>query len=422
MLKLFLLLFLILPNLFASNWLMIQGTQNKKAKEHNLWGFGQLRYINNSGNVYEQNGINKTPFSMNKPSLSEQESLIIARLRVGLRGRLDSENKINYFILTEFAQNGVTNPAGHTQHSYLTDLSMTFRYLPVNIRVGQYKYPGSEEGLMARFTSPFIQFTTISDQLLLERFIDTKSVNSTTYQGEPAHSVGAYRDTGLELFQKVDINKENSISYAYMAGLGAGIQMNNENGSNPTHYFYTAYENVFGGGKGYNSESFKLYAWYQSGKRKLLDKLYDRTRYGLGFTYFDGTLRLESEYIKGSGMIFTGAKDIDAVANQNNWQFQIEADSDNKADGYYISSVYKVQPNIELLARYDQYNRMTNVEAKERVFKNTTIGLSYRFKGFNRIDFNYTFAKADAPHNAAAQNILDNMDNIARIQLTAVYK
>ncbi len=422
MTKLILLLFVFTNYLYASNWLMIQGTQNEKAKDHNLWGFGQLRYIDNSGDIYEQNGINKTPFSMNKPSLSEQESLIIARLRIGLRGKLDSENKINYFILTEFAQNGITNPAGHKQHSYLTDLSVTFRYLPLNIRVGQYKYPGSEEGLMARFTSPYIQFTTVSDQLLLERFISVKSVNSTTYQGIPTHSVGAYRDTGVELFQKIDLDKKNSISYAYMAGLGSGIQMDNENGSHPTHYLYAAYENVFGGGKGYNSESFKFYLWYQDGKRKLLDKLYDRTRYGLGFTYFDGTLRLEGEYIRGDGMIFTGAKDVNTVSNQNNWHFQIEADKGNEAKGYYLSGIYKVQPNIDLLARYDQYNRMTNTNTKERVFKNTTVGLSYKIKDFNRIDFNYTFAKADAPHNTSAQNILDNMDNIARVQLTVVYK
>jgi len=422
MIKIILFLFLFTSCIHASNWLMIQGTQNNNAKEHNLWGFGQLRYINNAGDVYEQNGINKTPFSMNKPSLSEQESLIIARLRIGLRGKIDSENKINYFILTEFAENGITNPAGYRQHSYLTDLSMTFRYFPLNIRVGQYKYPGSEEGLMARFTSPFIQFTTLSDQLLLERFISVKSVNSTTYEGTPTHSVGAYRDTGIELFQKINIDKENSISYAYMLGLGSGLQMDNENDSHPTHYLYGAYENVFGGGKGYKSESLKFYLWYQKGKRKLLQKLYERTRYGLGLTYFDGILRLESEYIKGNGMIFTGAKDTSKVAYQNEWQFQIEADDDNKADGYYLSGIYKIHPEIKLLARYDQYNRITNIDSKKRVFKNTTIGLSYEFKDFNRIDFNYTFAKADAPHNTTAQSILENTDNIARVQLTMVYK
>ncbi|NNJ45829.1 MAG: hypothetical protein HKP62_07420 [Sulfurovum sp.] len=186
---------------------MLQGTQNANNNDHNLWGFGQLRYVHNGGDLYESDGINKTPFSLNKPDLKNQERLIVSRLRVGLRGGLDDGNKINYFILTEFGKNGITNPLGYSQNNHLTDLSLTFRYFPVNIRVGQYKYPASEEGLMARFTSPFIQFTTLSDQLMLERFISPQSVQDATYLGTPAYSVGAYRDTGIKLFQKYNFDK-----------------------------------------------------------------------------------------------------------------------------------------------------------------------------------------------------------------------
>ncbi|MGB5506817.1 MAG: hypothetical protein WBM70_09030 [Sulfurovum sp.] len=407
---------------YSANWLMIQGTQEETTKDHNLWGFGQLRYIHNRGDIYETYGMNKTPFSLNKPDLQKQETFILSRLRIGLRGRLDVKNKINYFILTEFGENGITNPAGYRQHSYLTDLSVTLRYLPINIRVGQYKYPGSEEGLMARFASPFIQFTTVSDQLMLERYISSQSENSTTYLGRPAHSVGAYRDSGIKLFQQIDLDKTSSITYAYMYGLGSGIQMDNVNDSHPTHYLYMAYENIFGAIKGYNTESLKLYGWYQKGKRKLLDELYNRTRYGIGLTYYDGSLRVEGEYMKGKGMIFTGAKDTSSTPSNNVWQFEIEADKNNKADGYYISATYKLQPNIEAIARYDEYHRMENISAKERSVKNTTLGFSYKFEGVNRIDFNYTFVKAYAPYNGAAQDILNNAGDIARIQLTWVYK
>ena len=401
---------------------MIQGTQKSTATQHDLWGFGQLKYTHNKGNIYEVNGINTTPFSLNKPDLQKQETFIPARLRVGLRGRLDDENKINYFILTEFGENGITNPIGYRQNSYLTDLSVTLRYLPVNIRIGQFKYPGSEEGWMAKFVSPFIQFTTLSDQLMLERYISVASVNNTTYLGEPAHSVGAYRDSGIEFFQKIDLENSDTISYAYMIGLGAGIQMQNVNDSHPTHYLYLAYEKLLGNIKGYNTESFKLFGWYQKGKRKLLDDMYDRTRYGIGLTYYDGLLRVESEYMWGKGMIFTGAKDTNPVPSNEIWQFAIEADDDNKADGYYIAATYNLTSHMEAMARYDEYRRMKNVSAKERVFKNTTIGFSYKFESMNRIDFNYTFAKGYAPHNTVAQSILDNSGDIARVQLTWIYR
>jgi len=418
----FIFLLLSFSYLYSADWLMMQGTQNVTAKKHNLWGFGQLRYTHNIGDIYEENGINKTPFSLNKPVLQKQETFNVARLRAGLRGRLDDKNNLNYFILTEFGKNGITDPLGYKQNSYLTDLSLTFRYLPVNIRVGQFKYPGSEEGIMANFLSPFIQFTTVSDQLMLERFITSETVNGTTYLGAPSHSVGSFRDSGIELFQQIYLNKTNRLSYAYMYGLGAGMQMNNVNDSHPTQYFYMAYEKILGKIKGYNTESLKLFGWYQNGKRKLLDKLYDRTRYGIGLTYYNGLLRVEGEYMKGEGMIFNGAKDISPVPSDNVWQFEIEADGHNQADGYYISAMYTLTPDIVAIARYDEYNRLTNASLKERIFKNSTIGFSYKIENLNRIDFNYTFAKAIAPYNPTAQTILNNTGNIGRIQLTWMYK
>ncbi len=418
----FILILLSVSYVYSANWLMIQGTESLATEDHHLWGFGQLRYIHNKGNLYEANGVNKTPFSLNKPDLKKQETFILSRLRIGLRGKLDNENTINYFILTEFGENGITNPIGYRQHNYVTDISVTLRYMPINIRLGQYKYPGSEEGFMARFTSPFIQFTTVSDQLMLERYISPQVVNGTIYLGLPVHSVGAYRDSGIQLFQQVNLNKTSSISYAYMYGLGAGLQMNNVNDSHPTHYFYSAYEKILGNVKGYNTESFKFYGWYQKGKRKLLDELYDRTRYGIGLTYYDGSIRVESEYMRGNGMIYTGAKDTNSNPSDNEWQFEIEADNNNKADGYYIAATYKLKPHIEAIARYDEYRRMKNVSTKKRIIKNTTIGFSYKFEGLNRIDFNYTFSNAYAPYNTTAQYILNNTGDIARIQLTWVYK
>jgi hypothetical protein len=418
----FIFLLLSFSYLHSADWLMLQGTQNMSAKQHNLWGFAQLRYTHNDGSILEENGINKTPFSLNKPELQKQDTLSVARLRAGLRGRLDDENNLNYFILTEFGKNGITDPIGYPQNSYLTDLSLTFRYLPVNIRAGQFKYPGSEEGLMAQFLSPFIQFTSVTDQLMLERFINVETVNNSTYLGEPSHSVGAFRDSGIELFQQFYLNKTNRLSYAYMCGLGAGIQMDNVNDSHPTHYFYMAYEKILGKIKGYNTQSLKLFGWYQNGKRKLLNDLYDRTRSGIGLTYFNGALRVESEYIKGEGMIFNGAKDISQIPSDNVWQFEIEADGYNKADGYYIAAMYTLTPDLMAMARYDEYNRLTNSTPNERIYKNRTVGFSYKIEDLNRIDFNYTFAKAYAPYNPTAQDILNNTGNIGRIQLTWVYK
>jgi len=408
--------------LWGADWLSIQGLQSNNSKQHNLWGFAQVRHVQTEGSEFEKNGVNLTPFSLNKPDLTQSKSTGIARFRIGLRGKIDENNKINYFFLTEFGQNGVTEPAGHSMDNYITDASVTLRYLPVNIRIGQFKYPGSEEGLMARFVSPFIQFTTLSDQLLLERFINPSQNVGTTYIGEPAYGVGGYRDIGVELFYKQRFTDSDSLSYAYMLGLGTGTTWENNNDSKPTHYGYLSYEKLFGKGKGYHTESFKLYAWLQQGKRKLANEFYDRKRLGLGMSYFYNGFRLESEYIQGEGMIYSGAKDVDTTQAKEEWHFAMETDDKNSADGYYVASTYEVLDGIEVLARYDRYNRMTNSKAKERVFKNVTLGASYRFKGFNRVDLNYEVRDMEAPYNDAAQNVLDHSGNVLRVQLTLVYK
>ena len=406
---------------------MLQGTQNKPS--HNLWGFSQVRGQINSGDTVIQNGINKTPFSYIKPNLEDKRSLQLARMRVGLRGSLTSDNKINYFILSEIGENGITNPINHTQNNYLTDASVTLRHLPINIRIGKFKYAGSEEGLMSRFTSPFIHFTTLSDQLMLERFIDTnpsQTVAADTYLSKPLQGVGAYRDSGVQFFQSYPLSESSFLTLSYMLGNGSGLAHKNINSNRYTHYAYLSYEDVLGKGKGYRQESYKLYGWYQDGKRKLSanssSKLYDRIRYGVGGTYFYKKLRLEAEYMKGKGMILTGAKDIDSRVEEENWNYEIKAGVQNEADGYYIASTYEIVDKIELIARYDKYNRMTNNDVAYRKFETITTGLSYRFKGYNRIDLNYSINSIKAPYNQTANDLLKASGSLLSLQLTMVFK
>lgn len=421
-----LVLFFLSFNLNAADWLTLQGTQKKEG--HKPWGFFQFRVEENSGDILIKNGINKTPFSYIKPNLQHQRDYKLFRARVGLRGAFDY-NKINYALLAELGQNGITQPIDYYQHNYLVDASVTLRYLPVNIRIGRFKYGGSEEGLMARFTSPFINFSTLSDQLMLERFIETdKSMNTINniYTSEPSSGVGAYRDSGISMFKTFSVAKNSNITLSYMLGNGSGLNNYNVNGDNYTHYFYGAFERKLGDGKGYRQESYKLYTWYQNGKRELDSNgeshLYDRIRYGLGGTYFYNGLRVEAEYMRGNGMIFTGAKDVNSDEDEATWNYQIQASDENKADGYYLSSTYALFKELEIIARYDVYNRMTNLPKEHRIFKTFTGGFSYIIKSYDRIDVNYAIKEAEAPQNQAAQNILDSMGNLLSIQYTIVFK
>jgi len=417
----------------AADWLYIAGTEpsmvikdGKKIVNHNnkpkLWGFLQVGYQNNYGDIVIKGGNNKTAFSMMKPNLDSQSGFEINRARIAVRGMVDKDNTIDYFFMTEFGEDGITSPAGHRTSNYLTDASITYRGIPhLNVRVGQFKYPGSEEGMRAVFTCEYRNFTAATNELLLERFLPNNATLSgtDTYIAVVTQSVGAFRDRGVELFDTEQINKKISVSVAGMAGNGTGMSSDNASGD-LNYYGYLAGEYSFGKGKSYYTQSLKAYTWYQKGTRKLNNINYDRIRYGTGISYFRNGLRLGTEYIKGKGMIFNGVKDTSGDVNTENWETQIFAGKANESDGYYFNAQYYVIPKkVELLARYDYLDRLSNDAVNEREFKTTTLGLSYHFQGPNRIDFNYAFRDADAPGNSGAQKVLDdNMGNLLSIQGT----
>ena len=407
--------FLLTAFVEAANWLMLQGV--RESVGHTPWGFIQVRYEQNSGEEIIQNGINRTPFSYIPPLVQNRSEFSLARFRLGISGAIDDANKINYTILTEFAPNGINNPLGETLPSYLTDASVTLKYLPVNIRLGKFKYPGSEEGMMSLFATPFINFTAMSDQMLLERYVSAEL-------SKPSQGVGGYRDSGVEVFQSYEPYKNGVLSFAYMLGNGSGTADKNVNKNQPTHYGYISLENILGGGKGYRLESFKVYAWIQQGKRYLetRQELYDRERRGIGATYFYDNLRIEGEYAQGKGMIGNGVRDVSADPNINDWQFQTVASSDARASGYNLATIYGVTQKIDILARYDRYDRMTNNKTLYRVFETYTTGISYKFKNYDRIDINYDINSISAPNNSAASNLLKAVGNQLSIQFTLLLK
>ncbi len=134
------------------------------------------------------------------------------------------------------------------------------------------------------------------------------------------------------------------------------------------------------------------------------------------------TLRLGPEYIKAKCMIFNGAKDMDINPDNNSWGYEIAAGKNNIADGSYVNAQYFVfAKRLEVIARYDWLNCLTNSEKGERVFKTTTIGLSYHFKGATRIDLNYSFRDSKASGNDNAQKVLNNTGNILSVQATVKF-
>lgn len=435
----------------AANWLRLQGQQpefvapkgvkvpyrNTKPK---LWGFIQANYKKDSGTVaYNPNNQTTTPFSLLNPDLTGQEGFNVFRARLAARGMADKENKVNYFIMTEFGNQAINNLNGHRKNAtYFTDASVTVKHIPgAKLRMGMFKTPSTEEGLQAVFVSPYIEFTSMANQQHLERPIRAvggeltpqQSGGAATdhYNGNPTGPIGAFRDTGLQIFDIFDLGNGLELSYAYMIGNGSGVSMKSSN-ANKTTYKYLALEKNFGHGRGYYTESAKVYAWNQEGNRELLIggttvQNFSRERAGVGTTYYKGGLRLEAEYTTATGMVFVGAKDADQTSQDvQTWTMQYAVGSENKATGYYVNAQYEILPKkFELFARHDVLDRLSNDTKAQRVFTTNTVGASYRFRGATRVDLNYIMKSAEAPGNANAQKVLDNMGNRIAIQLTAAF-
>ncbi|VAW67215.1 hypothetical protein MNBD_GAMMA09-3067 [hydrothermal vent metagenome] len=422
---------------YAANWLSLQGLEpSGSSARAKVWGFIQPEYSNMSGTKIKAGPWAGENFSPNliKPDNKTSDGFNLRRARIGVRGTgFPLDDKVNYFFLAEFGNNGITKPA--KAGVLLTDASVTLNHIPgARIRVGQFKTPTSEEGLQAIHVFNYINFTNISNQMMLERFTDGDG--STTGAGNGVNglngSVGAFRDQGIQVFNTFKVSSWEH-SYAIMYGNGNGIGRG-DNDDNKETYLYWSSELVYGG-KGPRRQGLKMFAWQQDGKRTLTGAgnsggagEYDRTRNGLGFTFLKGRYRAAAEYMTADGMIFNGSDGGAAPGTPNPGNPLVRASvnvlTDDKADGYYVDLGYKVIQNLELDIRYDLLNRGTETTAGERTFDTLTLGAQYFFNKKSRVTINYELRNQEAPglaSTAVPNQIADSLDDRFSAQLLIIF-
>lgn len=433
----------------AANWIMLQGTEKPNAAgTAELWGFIQPQYTQTDGTVLEAStpfGGKPAVFNTILPDQKTESQFQIQRARIGVRGQnFPLNSKVNYFILGEFGNNGIT--AGGGGGARLTDASVTLSYIPgVRIRGGLFKYPGSEEGYQAIHVFDYINFTNVTDSLLLERFFDRDGIpactvgaggTASTCANNPNGPVGAFRDIGVQLFDAFTFG-QFELSYAFMLGNGNGINRGDNDGDKDK-YYYLSGEWVFAG-EGPRREGLKFYAWTQDGSRKIVTGgtgvqangvagKFDRTRTGTGLIFRKSIFRAGAEYIKADGMIFDGT-DGGAVPgtpnNAGNAFATFNIAPVDKADGYYVDFGVQVIPGrLELDLRYDVLNRRTDTASNERRFDTTTFGAQWFFDRKNRVTLNYEFRNAEAPglpDSDNANKVLNGLDDRISLQLTSIF-
>lgn len=408
----------------ASNWLMLQGTEeNGQAPRAKVWGFMQLEYLQ-TDNTKLKGGPGEgevAAFNQIGPQLTSSSSFNVKRARIGVRGNnFPLDPNVNYFLLAEFGNNGLTT-GGKASQGQLSDASITLNHIPgARIRAGLFKTPGSEEGMQAAFVADYVNFSNVTDRLLLERSF----TNSSGDTGRNAPVYG-FRDTGVQVFDAFRFENNWEASYAVMVGNGNGLAYT-DNNNHRDIYLYGSVEKIFGNSKGGKRQGWKAYAWNQDGKRTIDGgDTYNRTRSGLGTTFRMNKWRAGAEYIWADGMIFGGTTGGRTPANGGTFNVY----TDQKADGFYLDLGYKVHPKIELDVRYDQLNSATANDAdsgtpkdKKRIFQTTTLGAQYFFNKKTSLKVNYEIRNIDAPDvpsGKPAHDVVDSIDNRLSFQLTA---
>ncbi|MBQ0725295.1 MAG: porin [Cycloclasticus sp.] len=424
---------------FSANWLMLQGTEKPgSTNPANLWGFIQAQYQEDFSDKSATNQY--IPPKLIGPMLDDQSEFNINRARIGLRGVATAiDDKINYFLLAEFGRNGITYP-NKSDFVTLTDASVTFNHIKgARIRAGLFKTPGAEEGLQAIHVFDYVNFTSVTNQMLLERYPNkryTANIGAQPLSGKEfggfEESVGAFRDVGIQVFDNFKVSDGWELSYAAMYGNGNGLNFN-DNDDNKDLYFYLSAEKVFGG-KGPKRDGLKIFAWSQDGERTadLTNDMthnpdeYDRERRGLGIKYLNKPWRVTAEYMEGDGMIFLGPHQpsFGQGPGQGNPNAAAGVGAKGEAEGYYVEMGYRIpKTKIELDLRFDNYVRMKG-DMFETEFDKITVGAQYFFTKTMRLAVNYEKSDAEATKFAggAGPNAqLDGVDDRIAIQFTAIF-
>jgi hypothetical protein len=414
----------------ATNWLMLQGTERPSAPTYRPFGFVGVDYQRTSGSPLPAGPFQGQRMVLNQipPNLEDNDELQVSFARLGVRGQF-ADGKVNYFLSPLAGNNGLSKNG--TPHVKFTDVSATLNLIPgARVRIGQFKQPGSEEGLQPAFLRDYVNLSNVGNQIVNERFFDSDG-RPTDSANELDAPVSGFRDTGIQVFDAFKTEKWEH-TYALMAGTGSGLALYNDSGSGtPDWYLYWSSELVFDG-KGPRRQGLKLSGWYQDGEREIRTGLaqdlntFDRTRYGVAATYRRGPWRLAGEWIKAEGMIFNGT---DAVAVPGSISgggavASFNVLPDEEADGWYLDAGYTFFNKLEARVRYDTLNRGTENAANERRFDTVTLGASYRFNKNYRVMMDYQFRDVEAPRlapTATPNQILGNVDDLLSVRFLASF-
>ncbi len=272
----------------AANWFKLRGTEpGGTAHTLQVWGFLQPTFAQDQSEDIKGgvgpfgaavNGTKPIPGTI-APDRTSQQSFYMRRARIGIRGTMiPISNDIDYFILTEWGQNGITRAGGAAK---ILDASVTFNQLSrgqdddglqnlgARLRIGQFLFSQTSEALShstpGRRVHIFMPEATFANAL-------QRPANDNGVHNWPENEVGvnAARDVGIELFDyaefKDPVLSGGPLEFTYSLGLSNGNTIGEQNrDGNFRKYGWLSIAKLFDNTRGPRRHDLQLYSWFQKG-------------------------------------------------------------------------------------------------------------------------------------------------------------
>ncbi|HEU0264918.1 MAG TPA: hypothetical protein VFR01_04245, partial [Geobacterales bacterium] len=356
--------------------------------------------------------------------LTQSSELTLRTIQLGGRGTLLPQ-RINYALVFLAGDNAVTHLESGNRIRLL-DGSVTVT-LPVDLhlRLGLFKYPGSEEGGQPQPPGNYINFSSLTRQLLLEHYF--RNDGSNPRDANFPSSASLFRDSGAMLFGAHPFGNWEG-SWGVMVGNGSGVELDYGQGRREL-YLSMALERIFSGEQE-KRHGLKFFSWFQDGERQLQvgpllreESIY-RQRWGGGVTLRSQRWRAIFEGGKGKGVILTGSDGGAIPGSLDNAGLTVSSFNLHPHDiawGWYGDLGYRLLPPWWLDFRYDTYHQATDTDLAERRFDTITLGSHLFVTRTTRLMVNYEFRHYRAPKlpdNALQNILLKGVDNRLAFQLS----
>lgn len=407
---------------YATNWFQIQTESLPEWGKGTLIGFVEPNYTDTKYTPATNGLIPKADYTA--PTYDNTSDLMIQRARLFIRGSLNPD--ISYYVGTEAGQNGYTYSFGNYAPRIIDANVLFSHYIPgVRVEMGIIRAPGPEGAMEGFMSFNYLEsFPTVIGQLMQPSFysknMNYQAVGNGGYAVPGADMSGnnGFRYPGVQAEDWFMVRPHVELAYGVMLGdNGRQFEMGTSNGPIGAARLQMSY--LLGDGSGrFFRDDITGFIWYQQSHPELNGTANTMIRDGFGMTYRQGYMvtggrTLKAEFINGTGDIAAPAafNQVPGVTSPAQYDTTFYPGSNNRAYGYDISTGYFVNRNIELNLRYDYYDRLPNIAAQERIFKDVGLGVQYHITPLTRIVANYFIRRVDIANPSAIPKAQYNLAN-----------